>query len=322
MTPSRNGDARRNGAAGGARDESILRYDHADSHALVRAELSEPDTEDYRLVADYLAGEASPEDRERYEFRKRTEPAFRELTEWLELISEQHPRVRGEPSRTDLIEAERALEKLWQRVEFEEQDIETSTRAEHSARTRRLRSWAFTTIGLVVAAWLGDAIRQQWVPVPSAYVHADTLVDRALTAKLPDATQVILVPGSHLSYLWWFGKAHDTALNLDGEGTFTVAPGGRLPLVVAGPGVEVKALAGRFSIEAFAARPIAYVSVHEGRAEVRPRTLMGYGEELTLQAGQGAVVGPGLHIERMDSPITTHPLGADRRAATRDQRER
>ena len=119
---------------------------------------------------------------------------------------------------------------------------------------------------------------------------------------------VTLVPGSHLSYLWWFGKAHDATLNLDGEATFTVAPGGRLPLVVAGPGVEVRALEGRFSIEAFVARPVAYVTVHEGRAVVRPRTLIGYGEELTLKAGQGAVVGPGLKIERMDSPIMAHPI--------------
>ena len=153
----------------------------------------------------------------------------------------------------------------------------------------------------------------KWVPVPSAYFHSDAPADKPLMARLPDETEVTLVPGSHLSYLWWFGKAGADTLKLDGEGTFTAARGGRLPLVVAGPGVEVKALEARFSIEAFVARPVAYVKVHEGRVQVRPRTLTGYGEALTLQAGQGAVVGPGLHIERMDSPSTTHPLGADMR---------
>lgn len=318
MTPSRNGDSRQDGIAGGARDQSAPWYHDADCEAIVRAELSEPDTEDYRLVTDCLAGEASPEDQELYELRRRTDPQFDELAEWLDLISEHLPRVVSEQGRADLMGAEGAMEKLWHRVDLGEQDVQTSSRAEHRARWRRLRSYAFTTIGLTLAAWLGNLIRQQWVPVPSVYVHADAPMDRALSEKLPDETQVTLVPGSHLSYVRWFGKAHDDTLNLDGEGTFTVAPGARVPLVVAGPGVEVKALEGRFSIEAFVARPVAYVKVHEGRAEVRPRTLIGYGEELTLQAGQGAVVGPGLHIQRMEPPITVNPLGAGMREATPD----
>lgn len=318
MTPSRNGDSRQDGVGGRASDASALSYQDAESEALVRAELSEPDSEDYRLASDCLSGEASPEDRELYEVRKRTDPRFRELTEWLELIEEQYPRAAREPSRTDLMAAERTMEIFWRRVDLEEQNRQTAPGGEKRARWRRFRSYAFTTIGLTVAAWLGNVIRQQWVPVPSAYVHADAPMNTSLSAKLPDETQVTLVPGSHLSYSQWFGKARDDTLILDGEGTFTVAPGGRLPLVVAGPGVEVKALAGQFSIEAFAARPIAYVKVHEGRAEVRPRTRAGYGEELMLQAGEGAVVGPELHIERMEPPITAHPPRIDTRGAKPD----
>lgn len=303
MTPSPNGDSRPDGVAGGPRDGSTLRYDDAELEAIVRAELSEPDAEDYRLVSDFLAGEASPEERERYEFRRRTDPEFDELAEWLEVISEQLPRVL-ESGRTELVEANR--------VQLEEQNLHTPTRAETRARWRRFRSYALTTIGLTVAAWVGNVIRQQWVPAPTGYVHADAPMNKPLSEKLPDETQVTLVPGSHLTYLEWF---RTVTLTLDGEGTFTVAPGARRPLVVDGPGVEVKAFAGRFSIEAFVARPIAYVKVHEGRVEVRPLTLAGNGETLTLEAGEGVVVGPGLHIDRMEPPITAHPLGTEMRGA-------
>src|SRR5689334_7692278 len=123
MTPSRNGDSRNDGGAGGVRDVSTVWYEDSGSEALVRAELSEPDTDDYRLVTDCLVGEASPEDRQLYEARKRNEPQFRELAEWLELIWEQHRRLVPEPSRAALMEAERTMEKFWRRVDLEERGM-------------------------------------------------------------------------------------------------------------------------------------------------------------------------------------------------------
>ena len=78
MMPSGNGDSRDRAVRRGARDLSTYRPDETEADAVVRAELSEPDTEDYGLITDYLAGELSPADRERYEQRMRTDPEFRD----------------------------------------------------------------------------------------------------------------------------------------------------------------------------------------------------------------------------------------------------
>jgi len=150
---------------------------------------------------------------------------------------------------------------------------------------------------------LGTWLRPHLVPVPTAYVHADAPRDAEASARLPDETQVILAPGSHLSYRDWFTPHDEREVTLNGQGTFTVARGARKAMTIQGAGVEVSASNARFTIHAYDTEQIAYVIVHEGRARVRARTVYGTSESMTLNAGESARVGPQLLITRGDAPI-------------------
>src|SRR5690242_3288477 len=89
---------------------------NAEDEALVRAELSEPDTADYGLITDYLAGELSPEDRARVEERLRTDPKFRALAEPLIMMMwELSPEA-------DRVADERSVQAFRARLELQQTD--------------------------------------------------------------------------------------------------------------------------------------------------------------------------------------------------------
>jgi len=74
-------------------------------------------------------------------------------------------------------------------------------------------------------------------------------------------------------------------------------------LVVQGARVEVRAAQARFTVQAYDAEPVAYVSVQRGSATVRARLGANYGKAVTLRAGERVRVGPGDRIERVDVPV-------------------
>jgi hypothetical protein len=277
--------------------------DDARIEALLQEELNEPDHAEYALLTEYFAGDLSEDDRRQVEERLRTDPKFRALADSLEPLWTLPGSLRRKPTLVEQVAAERTWQDLKKRIELAEHGIPTPTLSERRAKRRRNRSWIFTFIGALVSGWLGAQLRPQLFPAPAVYVHADAPLFQERSATLPDETEVTLRPGSHLSYLWLFSSSGERTLTLDGEGTFTIAPGPRKALVVSGANVEVRAAEGRFWVEARDAAPYAYVSVYQGRAEVQARTLFGYGQSLTLRAGESAQVGPGLYVERIAAPI-------------------
>lgn len=309
---SGNGDGR-DGAMPKAEWEMPIEHDDPE----LLAELRDPDHADYLFITDYLSNDLSPEDRERFEERLRTDPKFRALAEPLLAIGNLPLGLAPEPDYFDRVEAERTWQKLEARIDLERHGIHTPSMAERQARGRRLRATLFTIIGALVTGWLGIWFRPQWLPVPSAYVHVDAPHGAERSARLPDGTQVTLASGSHLSYAHWLADADEHTLNIDGEATLTIARGSRGPLTVAGPGVEVRASEARFTIHAFAAEDLADVDVLGGEVQVRPRTLIGSGEVLTLHAGERARVGPGMHIERVIRPIAADTVRTGSSVANR-----
>lgn len=288
-----------------AKDLSLLMQD---DEALVRAELSEPDHEDYALITDYLANELSPADRARVEERLRTDAEFRALAEPMIMVWKLPFPLDGEPDLADRAEAEHAMKKFRERIELQRRGFHTPTVEEKRARRRRWRRAFVTTIGGVimgtVAMWLTPRLIP--VPAPTMYVHEDAPPSAERSARLPDATEVALGPGTHLRYSRWLASGHNT-VNLNGEATFTVPAGRREALVVAGAGVEIKVTGGRFTVQAYDALPVAYVVVHEGRVQVRARTVYGSSEVETVRAGQRVRVGPALRIMYVDDvPIGSH----------------
>jgi ferric-dicitrate binding protein FerR (iron transport regulator) len=119
--------------------------------------------------------------------------------------------------------------------------------------------------------------------------------------RLPDETQVILSPGSHLSYTSWFAPHDERELTLNGEGTFAVARGARPALTLTAASLEISASNARFTVRAYNAEPVAYVMVREGLVSLRAQRVNGFSKVVTLSAGEGARVGPNLEIVREDS---------------------
>ena len=272
------------------------------------AKLSDPDFAEDQLIVDYLIGELSPDDRERVQDRMRTDSEFRARAESLMAIWNftLPGEISREPSLATHAVAKRTWDKLKERIELEEHGKRASSVAEQRVKWRRRSQIFIATIGGFLTLAIGVWLRPRWIPSPSAYVHADAPRDAESSARLPDETQVILAPGSHLSYRDWFTPRDEREVTLNGQGTFTVTRGAREAMTIRGAGVEVNASNARFTIHAYDTEPIAYVIVHEGRAEVRARTVYGTSESVTLSAGEGARVGPQLQITRGDAPIPIH----------------
>jgi ferric-dicitrate binding protein FerR (iron transport regulator) len=275
-------------------------YDDGRAEALLQEELNEPDHAEYALLTDYFAGELSEADRKQVDERLRTDLEFRALADSLEMMWTLPGSVARTRTLVEHAEAERTWEKLKKRIELEELGIHTPTLQEKRRRQRNRRRTVFSTVTVLIAGLLIEWVRPQLIPIPTMNMHADAPVYEERSAKLPDETQVTLVPGSHLSWDPSFSATDKRTLNLAGEATFTIGPGQHRTLIVDGAGVEVRASEGRFTVHSFDGEPIAYVQVHEGSAEVRARTLYAGGETLRLNAGEGVRVGPGVHIDRVN----------------------
>src|SRR5690348_11922595 len=148
--------------------------------------------------------------------------------------------------------------------------------------------------GQVLLAMLGGLLIQTggaWVrsrlfPPPSIYVHVDAPWHSARTTRLPDESQVILAPGSHLSYTSWFAPHDERELSLNGEGRFSVGRGAREALTLEARDVEVSASNARFTVHAYDAEPFAYVIVQEGLVRLRARPANGFSKVLTLSGAE------------------------------------
>ena len=166
---------------------------------------------------------------------------------------------------------------------------------------RHRRQVVVATVGAQLTVAAGVWLRARLFPAPSVYVHVDAPRDAERSTRLPDETQVILSPGSHLIYSSWFAPHDERELTLNGEGTFAVARGARKDLTLAAASLEVSASKSRFTVHAFDAEPVAYVIVREGLVTLRARRVNGFSSFVTLSAGEGARVGPNRQIVRDDS---------------------
>jgi hypothetical protein len=163
------------------------------------------------------------------------------------------------------------------------------------------------TVGAELTVAVGAWLRPRLFPAPSVYVRVDAPRNAKGSARLPDETQVILSPGSHLSYSTWFSPHDERELTLNGEGTFAVARGARAALTLDALSVEVSASNARFTVHAYDAESVAYVIVREGLVMLRARRVDAFGEVVTVGAGEGARVGRNLAIMRGDSAFLVHP---------------
>lgn len=285
----------------GARRVSMNAAYGPEPDADVRAYLSDPDFLEDKLVVDYLAGELSEMERAQFDERVQGDTAFRARAESLQAIwNIRRPgETPKEPDIGDRHDAQRVWLKLKQRIELEEQGVHTLTLAEKRARRRNTRRFFFGVVAMLMTWYLALRFWPERVPAPGMLVRVDAPSTAERTERLPDGTVVTLVPGSHLTYFRWFATSDERTLNLEGQATFTLAPGLHRPLTVGGAAVEVKASEGRFTVHSYNTETIAYVEVHEGSATVQPRTVYAKGELVTLHADESVAVGPGLQTNRL-----------------------
>ena len=171
---------------------------------------------------------------------------------------------------------------------------------------RHRRQVVVATVGAQLTVAVGVWLRPRLFPAPSVYVHVDAPRDAERSTRLPDETQVILSPGSHLSYISWFTPHDERELTLNGEGTFAVARGARTALTLAAASLEVSASNARFTVHAYDAERVGFVIVREGLVRLRARRVNVLSKDITLSAGEGARVGPNLEIIREDSTLVLH----------------
>jgi ferric-dicitrate binding protein FerR (iron transport regulator) len=177
----------------------------------------------------------------------------------------------------------------------------------HSSVMLAKRTWQHrrqviaATVGAQLTVAAGVWLHTRLFPAPSAYVHVDAPRDSVRSARLPDGTEVILSPGSHLSYSTWFSPHEERDLTVTGEGTFAVARGARRSLTLRAGGAEVTASNAHFTVHADSAQPVASVTVQDGTIQVRARRFSDSSQVLTLSRSEGARVGPKLRIARVDS---------------------
>ena len=280
--------------------DMLIEPEDAKLEARVRAELGN-DYDDYMLITDYLSGALSAEDRARVEERLRTDDRFRDFAAPLRRAW-RFPRPRDR--KEDPLDAERAWQKIKTQIELEEAGVRIRDLENRPTFLRRHWPTLVAICGVLITAVVGfwQHPLPRWDPAPQVFVNADTAGTRDLSLTLPDATQLTLAPGSHVNYARWFSKDERT-LFVDGEATFTVPHSSGETLVVKGANFEVRADAGSFTVHAFSHDPFAYVQVNEGTAAVRGRTVYYDGALMTLRAGEGVRIGPGILVTPV-MPIT------------------
>src|SRR5204863_2573562 len=118
-------------------------------------------------------------------------------------------------------QAERTWQKLKKRIEREEIEIHSPALEDKRAEQRRRRRRIFAIIAALLGGGLYELFRIQWIPAPvPLLLHTDAPPYEKRVARLPDETQVTLLPGSHLSYSYVFSSSLERTVNLDGEGPF------------------------------------------------------------------------------------------------------
>lgn len=151
MTPSENGKSR------APRYVSVDVYDAEDA-ALVRAELSEPDTADYALITDYLARELSEEDCERFKERLLTDSRFRELAEPVLAFWFLTEPFVVEPD-DDPAATQRTVEEFRRRLEFAKLPIDSPALEKKRAKVRRRLRMLFGAIGAIILSGIYECYR-------------------------------------------------------------------------------------------------------------------------------------------------------------------
>ncbi len=133
------------------------------------------------------------------------------------------------------------------------------------ASQRVIRWIAGVTVAAAVAVWSVFVVPAMFGDAPTSVVVADST--RGHEVALPDGSTVKLMPGTKLNYNEE-GFATHRAVEIDGEGVFSVVGDGRRPFSVSAGQIEVKVTGTEFRVDATRSGQKAQVALRSGRVEV------------------------------------------------------
>lgn len=215
------------------------------------------------LIAKYLAGECSPEEKLAMEW-------------WLEeydnmLLFRQIEaawKQEKEPQNDPAFNTESGLSRLHAKIA--EQEYAAEEEVPERRRLLKITSW-MAAAGILLATGLGYyLVSRQHDSRSIARVPMETRTSGAkdvVSIELPDGTQVWLNKNSKLEYPQAF-DGDERRVYLQGEAFFEVVPNPEKPFIVKSDKVSTRVLGTSFDVKAYYGDETASVSVATGKVEV------------------------------------------------------
>jgi len=260
------------------------------------------------LIAKYLAGECSPEEKLAMEW-------------WLEeydnlLLFRQIEaawKQEKEPENDPAFSLDSGLSKL--HAKMAEQESRTEEEIQERPRYFKLSSW-MAAAAVLLATGLGYfLVSRQHDSRSIARAPMETRTSGAkdiVSVELPDGTQVWLNKNSKLEYPKAFDGG-ERLVYLQGEAFFEVVPNPEKPFIVKSEKVSTRVLGTSFDIKAYKGDETASVSVATGKVEVSKEIEKGSPIRITQLTPQQELVINTEKDETYIDIVSTYDIGAWRK---------
>jgi ferric-dicitrate binding protein FerR (iron transport regulator) len=238
---------------------------------------------DDQLLATYLSGDCSEEERKEMELWLQSHPEYRET---MDDLAKAWTPEKGQPNLWD-------KNRLWLKIRDaagvqqvpipDESRFPLASFARHSRLVLVMASTLLTiSIGLFSFLMISD-LPLPWSPITLTVQHG---TQEKVT--LSDGSVVILDAGSSFSYPTRF-KAKTREVSLYGEGYFEVAPEESRPFIVRTDHAVVRVLGTKFAVRSWQLDRAVRVAVAEGSVSLRPAKGRGK-DAVIITGGQAAAV--------------------------------
>ena len=260
------------------------------------------------LIAKYLAGECSPEEKLAMEW-------------WLEeydnmLLFRQIEaawKQEKEPENDPAFSLDSGLSKL--HAKMAEQENRAEEEIQERPRYFKLSSW-MAAAAVLLATGLGYfLVSRQHEGLVTAHVAMETRVSGSkeiVSVELSDGTQVWLNKNSKLEYPKVF-DGDERMVYLQGEAFFEVVPNPEKPFIVKSDKVSTRVLGTSFDVKAYKGDETASVSVATGKVEVSKEIEKGSPIRITQLTPQQELVINTEKDETYIDIVSTYDIGAWRK---------
>lgn len=278
---------------------------------------------DWELLARYVAGECSEQERARVHFWMREDPALAKRVERIRQIWEA---ADAPSSRWD---AGAAWEKVQRGIHRNREALNREASASREAvsrgrrprpvrhsRERRRRSRSvqgrllrvtMVVFAVALVVFLASILQEGAPSDPSAFDGKDFATKRGqqATARLADGTEIHLNVESRLVLSEGFTSNQQREVYLEGEAYFDVARDTERPFIVHTEDAAVRVLGTAFDVQAYVEEEAMRVAVVEGEVALRPTDPVGPDTVAKLQPRTlGTVAGRRLEPVRRDMDVS------------------